>query len=57
MKQVALGGSGMTVPAIIVGCMRLGELDGQTLGHFIHTALDSGANGAGASWRMRATRS
>ena len=44
MKQVALGGSGMTVPAIIVGCMRLGELDTQALGHFIHTALDSGAN-------------
>ena len=44
MKQVALGGSGMTVPAIIVGCMRLGDLDAQALGHFIHTALDSGAN-------------
>lgn len=44
MKQVSLGGSGMTVPAIIVGCMRLGELDTQALGHFIHTALDNGAN-------------
>lgn len=44
MKQISLGGSGWTVPAVIVGCMRLGELDGRALGHFIHTAMESGAN-------------
>ncbi len=43
MKQIPMGG-GWTAPAIVVGCMRLGELDGRTLGRFIHTALDSGAN-------------
>ena len=43
MKQIPMGG-GWTAPAIVVGCMRLGELDGRALGRFIHTALDSGAN-------------
>lgn len=43
MKQVPLGTSGITVPAIIVGCMRLGDLDTQALGRFIHAALENGA--------------
>lgn len=43
MKEIRLGG-GQKVPAIIVGCMRLGELDRQELGRFIHTALECGAN-------------
>lgn len=44
MKQIPLGNSGLTVPVVIVGCMRLGELDKQTLNRFIHTALEQGAN-------------
>ena len=44
MKQITLGNSGLTVPAVIVGCMRLGELDKQALNRFIHTALEQGAN-------------
>lgn len=44
MKQISLGGSGWMVPSVVVGCMRLGDLDGAALGRFIHTALDSGAN-------------
>ena len=44
MKQVMLGTSGLTVPAVVVGCMRLGDLDTKDLGRFIHTALDNGAN-------------
>lgn len=44
MKQIPLGGGGWMVPAVIVGCMRLGELDSAALGRFIHTALDCGAN-------------
>lgn len=44
MKQISLGGSGWKVPAIVVGCMRLGELDTPALGRFIHTALENGAN-------------
>ena len=43
MKQVSLGGA-MNAPAVIVGCMRLGELDQQALLRFIHTALEHGAN-------------
>lgn len=44
MKQISLGGSGWMVPSVVVGCMRLGGLDGAALGRFIHTALDCGAN-------------
>lgn len=44
MKQISLGGSGWMVPSVVVGCMRLGDLDGAALGRFIHTALDCGAN-------------
>ena len=44
MKQITLGNSGLTVPAVVVGCMRLGELDQPALNHFIHTALEQGAN-------------
>ena len=44
MKQIPLGGSGWKVPAIVVGCMRLGQLDTPALGRFIHTALENGAN-------------
>lgn len=44
MKQISLGGSGWMVPAVVVGCMRLGELDSAALGRFLHTALDCGAN-------------
>lgn len=43
MKQILLGASGMTVPAVIVGCMRLGDLDRQALGRFLHTAVENGA--------------
>ena len=44
MKQIPLGSSGPAVPAVVVGCMRLGELDPQALNRFIHTALEQGAN-------------
>ena len=44
MKQVLLGSSGLSVPAIIVGCMRLKDLDDQALNRFIHTSLEYGAN-------------
>lgn len=65
MKQIPLGGSGWKVPAIVVGCMRLGELDTPALGRFIHTALENGANyfdhadiyGGGACENISARRS
>lgn len=44
MKQIPLGNSGLTVPAVIVGCMRLWDMDQQTLNHYIHTALENSAN-------------
>ena len=43
MKDIALGNSGLSVPAIIVGCMRLGELDTNALSRFVHTAMENGA--------------
>ena len=32
------------VPAIVVGCMRLGEMDGKSMNAFLHAALEQGAN-------------
>lgn len=43
MKQIQLGSSGLAVPAVIVGCMRLGSLDRQAINFFIHAALENGA--------------
>lgn len=44
MKQIPLGSSGLAVPAVVVGCMRLWDMERQPLNHFIHTALEQGAN-------------
>ena len=43
MKEVALGKSGKKVPSVIVGCMRLGEKDPDSMNRFIHTAIEQGA--------------
>lgn len=44
MKQVPFGKTGMKVPAVAVGCMRLGGKSVQEMNWFIHTALELGAN-------------
>lgn len=44
MNRIPLGDSGLIVPAVVVGCMRLGELDEQSLNHFIHAAMEQGVN-------------
>ena len=44
MKQIKLGSSNLTVPNVIIGCMRLGGLQTEDLNHFIHTALENGMN-------------
>lgn len=44
MKKIPLGSSGLSVPAVVVGCMRLGEKSVEEMCGFIHTALDCGAN-------------
>lgn len=44
MKKVPLGGSALSAPAVVVGCMRLGQLEERDLNRYIHTALEAGAN-------------
>lgn len=44
MKRIILGGSGISVPAIAVGCMRITSLDAAGAKAFVRTALDAGAN-------------
>lgn len=43
MKGVFLGKSELKVPAVIIGCMRLGEKDQDAMNRFIHTAIEQGA--------------
>ena len=43
MKGVFLGKSELEVPAVIIGCMRLGEKDQDAMNRFIHTAIEQGA--------------
>lgn len=44
MKKIILGKSKIYVPAVVVGCMRLGEKDFSSMNRFIHTAMEQGAN-------------
>ena len=44
MRSIQLGTSGLDVPVIAVGCMRMQTLDVKTAETFIQSALDSGAN-------------
>ena len=44
MKYVDLGGAGVRVSAVAVGCMRISALSQGELSRFIHTALDCGVN-------------
>ena len=44
MKNIKLGKSELTVPAVAVGCMRLNALTLTEAGNFINSALDQGAN-------------
>ena len=43
MKTVNLGTSGLKVPCIAVGCMRINKLEPAQAEHFIHAAIDQGA--------------
>jgi predicted oxidoreductase len=43
MKTINLGLSGLQVPAIAVGCMRINKLNPSEASTFVKTALDSGA--------------
>ena len=44
MKQMKLGSSAMMVPPVAVGCMRLANLSVKEMNHFIHFAMERGAN-------------
>lgn len=44
MKQITLGSSGLKVPAIAVGCMRLDGLDTDTAAEYIDGCVEIGAN-------------
>jgi predicted oxidoreductase len=44
MKTIPLGKSGLQVPAIAVGCMRIDGLDSAEAERFVQTAIDEGAN-------------
>lgn len=44
MYQIQLGKSGMQVPAVAVGCMRIKNLSEKEVAAFVNTALENGAN-------------
>ncbi|NCA99461.1 MAG: aldo/keto reductase family oxidoreductase [Clostridia bacterium] len=44
MKTIQLGQSGLTVPALAIGCMRINRLGTKSAESFIRTALEAGAN-------------
>lgn len=44
MKKIALGTSGLQVPDIAVGCMRMSSLDTKQAAQFINMAMELGAN-------------
>ena len=43
MRTVNLGTSGLKVPCIAVGCMRINKLEPAEAEHFVHEAIDQGA--------------
>lgn len=44
MKQVKWGNTSLKVPAVVPGCMRLAQLGREEMNHFIHSAMERGAN-------------
>lgn len=44
MRTITLGKSGLTVPTIAVGCMRINGIDAAAAADFVHTAIAHGAN-------------
>lgn len=44
MRKILLGRSGLSVPTVAVGCMRIAGLSDSDAGRLLHTALEHGAN-------------
>ena len=43
MKRISLGQTGLQVPAVAVGCMRLGDLEQAEADRFLAAAIDMDA--------------
>ena len=44
MRKIELGKSGLMVPTVAVGCMRISNMDERQAEEFVDTAIMSGAN-------------
>ena len=44
MKQISLGSTALQVPALVLGCMRMKELDEQQSVRFLNTCMEVGVN-------------
>lgn len=44
MYNIKLGKSGLSVPTVAVGCMRIGDMSDKEVSAFVETALSNGAN-------------
>lgn len=44
MYKIELGKSGLQVPTVAVGCMRISDMNEKEVSHFVDTALENGAN-------------
>ena len=44
MRKIELGKSGLMVPTVAVGCMRISNMEEKALSAFLDTAIDNGAN-------------
>lgn len=44
MKTVKFGNTAKQVPVVIVGCMRFSQMSEQEMNHFMHSAMELGAN-------------
>ena len=44
MKRIPLGKSGLLVPSVALGCMRLGDVDEKEAEALLDTALELGCN-------------
>ena len=44
MNTIELGKSGLQVPAVAVGCMRISDMNEKQVSEFVNTALEAGAN-------------
>ncbi|CAH1197065.1 MULTISPECIES: aldo/keto reductase family oxidoreductase [unclassified Paenibacillus] len=44
MRTIKLGSSSLEVPVVAVGCMRINALSSKEAEHFVHSAIEAGAN-------------